>query len=289
MDETFDEIRIDVTEDMEDDGDHMGETKLDKFFDIASQLHEYTINNNGNNITSRSIYVSFYTPDKMVNIDYMVYAPYKNISTLPFVIIINALYLLINIIFFISKFVITKFNEFAIYCTKLEEFPNASFSHVEISTEEHTYVVKWGSSFTKIKKQLGDKYGVLNIPVPLSDYILITKECEKATENKMAFNYIGNMCNFILPPCMDKLKIPKQYQYYYSDDNQCFCSEFIAKVLIQTQTFKEFFESFDVIPSRVSPNYLYFLLYKYCEKNPIIMHSVKNKKPNVNNNRIQMI
>lgn len=250
----------------------------------------------------KEIYVSFYTPDNMV---YQVPASASSSSSNPdphqedgeehFFIkvrqIKNTMGLLASIFFFCTHFfhwftqttmdcIIKKSHEITVSSTHEADFPLYNYSHTEISTQSHTYVVKWGCTIQKKKGRFisPDQYGTVCITLKASDYALVQQECERAVEKNMSFNYIGSVVNFVGPLWLRKLFF-RNSGGVYQDDNKCFCSEFISRALIHTSAFGKLYREENLSPSQVSPIKLYILIYKYSQKRPArVRHSIHNIK-----------
>jgi hypothetical protein len=239
-------------------------------------------------IQKKSIYLSFYTPATMLSIKTK---PYADGST-RCKILYNLFAFAINFFVSLFKYFLTKSNELTIYVTKDSNYPDYNYSHVEISTEHYTYVAKWGSRFTRIEGKClsPETYGSILINLSLRDYDIVVSECENATNNKLKFNYVGSLCNFILPECVrTKLFV----NGIYEKEDACFCSEFVSRALIKTEAFGRLFREERLTPPMVSPIKLCILVSKFSEENITnVTPSVKmvkkdKKKKRIPNNTIQ--
>ncbi len=77
---------------------------------------------------------------------------------------------------------------------------NFGFSHVELSTNDATYFIRWGTTFTKMEKKTfsGSRYGNQGVLFSKRDHDVIVRECEKAWKNRVQFDYVGNLANVVL-------------------------------------------------------------------------------------------
>ena len=238
----FDEI------DIEDDDDDA--SQLDSFFPNALDAT--------GSVQTKPIYLSFYSPATMLNIPTMAYAD----RSVRFSFSYNVLVFLVNVLVSLFKYLMTKSNELTIYVTKDVNYPDYNFSHVEISTDDHTYVAKWGSTFKRFEGKLlsPDRYGVFCVNLSRKDYDIVVIECESATKNELKFNYVGSWCNFLLP---ERVRNALFENGAYESDDSCFCSEFVSRALVKTSAFKHLFEEENLVPAMVSPIKLCILVSKF--------------------------
>ena len=181
---------------------------------------------------------------------------------------------------------------------------NLGFSHVELSTNDATYFIRWGTTFTKIEKKTfsGSRYGNQGIMFSKRDYDTIVEECERAWKKRLQFDYVGNLANFVVPNdtkrslcCLFVPSKRSETDYVYrtpfcvpsffkstdieskdihgedDDDpmpNATFCSKFIAKTLSKTSAFSFILK--DVDPALVTPIDLYYILKRYQESFPLL-------------------
>jgi hypothetical protein len=215
----------------------------------------------GDKPANKSIYLSFYTPATMINIPHVPYAD----GSARCRILYNVMIFFINVAMSLLKYVMTKSNELTIYVTRDEKYPSYNFSHVEISTEYHTYVSKWGSTFKRIDGKLlsPDTYGSVCVNLCDEDYDVVVKECEMAANKGLKFNYIGSLCNFTVPLWLRRFMFENGV---YEKEDSCFCSEFVSRALIKTKAFKHFFEEEELTPPMVSPIKLCILVSRYSEE-----------------------
>ena len=207
---------------------------------------------------TKQIYLSFYTPSNMINVHNYAYLP----QTASYRWLRNAWIYFLNCMLYVLKYLMMKSNELTIYVTKDANHPDCYYSHVELSTDEHTYVAKWGAEFTRIDGKLmsPEQYGSICIHLSPEDYEKVLKECERSTNGKYAFNYVGSVFNFVLPSFVRNVVFKNGY---YERENACFCSEFVARSLYRTDAFFSIFEVKGLAPPMVSPIMLYVLIAEY--------------------------
>lgn len=213
------------------------------------------------NSQTKPIYLSFYTPATMINVATRGYGDASTKCR----VLYNIIVFLWNLLLSLLKFLMTKSNELTIYVTKDVNYPDYNYSHVEISTEEYTYVAKWGSSFKRIDGKMlsPDTYGSVCINLSLSDYDVVVKECEEAAIRELKFNYVGSLCNFIFPFWLRNILFVNGL---YEKEDQCFCSEFVSRALIKTKAFGHLFLEEGLSPAMVSPIKLCILVSKFSEE-----------------------
>lgn len=213
----------------------------------------------------KPIYLSFYTPTTMVNIQKRPYST-NDSSYYRYRWIYNVWIFVLNCFIVILKYIMTKSNELTIYVTKDPNYPTYNYSHVEISTDSFTYVAKWGSDFTRIQGRClsPDTYGTVCINLSSEDYDIVVKECENAANDHLKFNYIGSIFNFILPSRIKNIVFTNGV---YERQDACFCSEFVSRALIKTKAFSPLFQCEHLIPSLVSPIKLCILVSMFSQEN----------------------
>ena len=210
----------------------------------------------------KPIYLSFYTPTTMVNIQKKTYAD----SSCRCRLLYNGMICFINVFISIFKYLMTKSNELTIYITRDSDYPDFNYSHVEISTDEYTYVSKWGSDFTRIQGRClsPDRYGSVCINLSPEDYDSVVSECELAFSNALSFNYIGSTLNFVLPTWVKNIVFENGV---YENPGACFCSEFVSRALMKTEALAPLFKKENLVPPLVSPIKLCILVWKFSEEN----------------------
>lgn len=152
-------------------------------------------------------------------------------------------------------------NDITVKTTENNDIPEARFSHVELSTESHTYFIKWGGQVEKLsgKTFRANNYGCVKIKLNDEEYEKICAFCEDSLLRGCKFNYVGSTVNFILPKWLrDKLFA----NGVYKDDNRYFCSEFVGIALSCT----DIMGSAD--PSTISPISLFTMIMKYSAASP---------------------
>lgn len=137
-----------------------------------------------------------------------------------------------------------------------ERQPNRRFSHVELLMEGWSYGIRWGERVHADRRNYTneDAYGFLTLYVEPTDHQRLQTWLNAAAQDKLRFNYVGNLINFLMPePLLFALWGP-----YGDNEERAFCAEFVARAMQLIDALPN-----DLHPGVISPNRLWAEL---CER-----------------------